>query len=123
MKSEITTSRNGQSAIPQDVSLSFWKEPLRRKNRAVGSPSLAQKMPGVHHIELNLRDINQLFNTMDPSPFHEKDLDHDAEEFILSWAQEFHRHELVDLIVHLEKLPVGQDARRIVEEAVHNYFA
>jgi hypothetical protein len=80
-------------------------------------------MPGVHHIELNLRDINQLFNTMDPSPFHEKDLDHDAEEFILSWAQEFHRHELVDLIVHLEKLPVGQDARRIVEEAVHNYFA
>jgi len=123
MKSEITTSRNGQSAIPQDVSLSLWKEPLRRKNRAVGSPSLAQKMPGVHHIELNLRDINQLFNTMDPSPFHEKDLDHDAEEFILSWAQEFHRHELVDLIVHLEKLPVGQDARRIVEEAVHNYFA
>jgi hypothetical protein len=29
----------------------------------------------------------------------------------------------VDLIVHLEKLPDGQDARRIVEEAVHNYFA
>ncbi|HYT58520.1 MAG TPA: hypothetical protein VEL06_00005 [Haliangiales bacterium] len=25
----------------------------------------------MHHIELNLRDINQLFNTMDPSPFHE----------------------------------------------------
>jgi hypothetical protein len=84
---------------------------------------LAQQMPGVHHIELNLRDINQLFNTMDPSPFHEKDLDHDAEEFILNWAQEFHRHEPVDLIVHLEKLPEGQDARRIVEEAVHNYFA
>ena len=125
MKSEITTSRNGQSAILQDasLSLSFWKQPLRRKNQAVSTPSLAQQMPGVHHIELNLRDINQLFNTMDPSPFHEKDLDHDAEEFILSWAQEFHRHEPVDLIVHLEKLPEGQDARRIVEEAIHNYFA
>ena len=125
MKDGITTSRNGQSAIPRDasVSLSLWKQPLRRKNRPVGSPSLAQKMPGVHHIELNLRDINQLFNTMDPSPFHEKDLDHDAEEFILSWAQEFHRHEPVDLIVHLEKLPEGQDARRIVEEPIHNYFA
>src|SRR5580765_3897901 len=80
-------------------------------------------MPGIHHIELNLRDIDQLFNTMDPSPFHEKDLDHDAEEFILSWAQEFHRHEPVDLIVHLEKLPEGHDARRLVEEAIHNYFA
>jgi len=124
MRSEITTSRNGQNAIPQEASLSLshWKQSLRRKNRAIGSPVLVQQMPGVHHIELNLRDINQLFNTMDPSPFHEKDLDHDAEEFILSWAQEFHRHEPVDLIVHLEKLPEGQDARRLVEEAVHNYF-
>ena len=125
MKSEITTSRNGQSASPQEasLSLSLWKQPLRRKSRPVGPTSLTQQMPGAHHIELNLRDIDQLFNTMDPSPFHEKDLDHDAEEFILSWAQEFHRHEPVDLIVHLEKLPEGQDARRIVEEAVHNYFA
>ena len=41
-----------------------------------------------HHIELNLRDISQLFNTMDPSPFNERDLDHDAEEFIVSWARE-----------------------------------
>ncbi len=125
MKSEPTASGERPGATPQEasVSLSLWKQPLRRKNRAVGSPSLVQQMPGVHHIELNLRDINQLFNTMDPSPFHEKDLDHDAEEFILSWAQEFHRHEPVDLIVHLEKLPEGQDARRLVEEAVHNYFA
>ena len=35
-------------------------------------------------IEVNLRDVNQLFNTMDPSPFHERDLDSDAEEFIES---------------------------------------
>lgn len=74
------------------------------------SCSAAHQPPGVHHIELNLRDINQLFNTMDPSPFHEKDLDRDAEEFIVSWAQEFHRHGPLDLIVHLEKLPVGHDA-------------
>jgi len=125
MKSQATSSGNQPSAPPQEasVSLSLYKPPLRRKNRAGGSPSLSQQMPGVHHIELNLRDINQLFNTMDPSPFHEKDLDHDAEEFILSWAQEFHRHEPVDLIVHLEKLPEGHDAKRLAEEAVHNYFA
>lgn len=75
------------------------------------------------HIELSLRDLGQLFNTMDPSPFHEKDLDRDAEEFILSWAEEFHRHEPVDLVVHLEKLPSGHDARQVVEQAVHHYFA
>lgn len=125
MKSETTASQNGQSAMPQEasLSLSLWKQPLRRKNRAVGSLSLAQQMPGVHHIELNLHDVDQLFNTMDPSPFHEKDLDQDAEEFILSWAQEFHRDVPVDLIIHLEKFPEGHNAQRLVEDAVHHYFA
>ena len=28
-----------------------------------------------HTISLKLRDMNQLFNSMDPSPFIEKDLD------------------------------------------------
>ncbi len=87
------------------------------------SPSLAGQMPGVRHIELNLRDIEQLFNTMDPSPFHEKDLDHDAEEFIVSWAQEYHHNEPVELVVHLQKLPEGRDAAKLVTDAVHNYFA
>lgn len=45
--------------------------------------------PGL--IELRLNNVGQLFNTMDPSPFHERDLDHDAEEFILSWAREHER--------------------------------
>lgn len=78
---------------------------------------------GVRNIELNLRDINQLFNTMDPSPFHEKDLDDDAAEFILSWAQEFHSEEPVALIVHLESLPDPATAQTLVESAVHHYFA
>ena len=49
---------------------------------------MAQEKPN-NRIEVRLRDLGQLFNTMDPSPFHEKDLDHDAEEFIESWAREF----------------------------------
>src|SRR5215218_1226216 len=75
-----------------------------------------------HRIELSLRDVSQLFNSMDPSPFHEKDLDHDAEEFIISWAQEFHRHEPVELIVYLQEFPTEKEPRRLVEQAVHHYF-
>jgi hypothetical protein len=67
--------------------------------------------------------VNQLFNTMDPSPFHEKDLDHDAEEFILSWALEFPVHEPVTLVLHLGELPAGSEPRTMVEQAVHHYFA
>lgn len=80
------------------------------------------KVP-VRRIELNLRDLSQLFNSMDPSPFHEKDLDHDAEEFILSWAQECHLDEPLALTIHLQRLPESGDPKQLVERAVHNYFA
>lgn len=75
-----------------------------------------------HQIEINLRDVNQLFNSMDPSPFHEKDLDHDAEEFIVSWVQEYHRHDPVTLVVYLQQPPEGADTRHLVEQAVQHYF-
>jgi hypothetical protein len=76
-----------------------------------------------HRIELSLRDVGQLFNTMDPSPFHEKDLDHDAEEFIESWAFEFPAHEPVVLLVHLSEQPAGPTPQPLIEQAVHNHFA
>lgn len=39
-------------------------------------------------IELRVDEIAQLFHTLDPFPFRERDLDHEAEEFIVSWARE-----------------------------------
>lgn len=60
---------------------------------------------------------------MDPSPFHERDLDDDAEEFIVGWAREFPRRDPVTLVVHVNQLPANQDAQHLVETAVHNYFA
>ncbi len=76
-----------------------------------------------HRIEISLRDISQFFNSMDPSPFHEKDLDHDAEEFIVSWVQEYHRHDPVSLLIHLKEFPSGENPQATIEAAVHNYFA
>jgi hypothetical protein len=60
---------------------------------------------------------------MDPSPFPEKDLDEDAEEFIVSWAQEFPRKDSISLLVHVNELPGQDDAQQLVEAAMHNYFA
>ena len=73
-------------------------------------------------IRLKLREIGQFFNSMDPSPFTEKDLDHDAEEFIVSWAQEFPPKTPVKLRIYLEQWP-AEDPRELVTTAVHNYFA
>jgi len=76
-----------------------------------------------HRIELNLREIGQLFNTMDPAPFQEKDLDGDAEEFILSWVREFPLDEPVALVVHLNEFPADQNPQSAIEQGVHHYFA
>jgi hypothetical protein len=59
---------------------------------------------------------------MDPSPFIEKDLDADAEEFILSWAQEFPADDAIQLHIYLEQWPV-EDPKEPIKTAVHNYFA
>jgi hypothetical protein len=75
-----------------------------------------------HTIEVNLEELEQFFNTMDPSPFHEKDLDHDLEEFIVSWVKEYPLHEPLRLVVYLQKPAPGMDAQSVIERAVHNYF-
>src|SRR3974390_2939540 len=73
-------------------------------------------------IELNLRDVNQLFNTMDPSPFNERDLDHDAEEFIVSWARELPLNDPASLIIHLEASTQEHDTQKTIQEAIQHYF-
>ncbi len=77
-------------------------------------------LPGL--IDLRLNNVGQLFNTMDPSPFHERDLDHDAEEFILSWAREHERDS--DLRIRIVLLQ-SEDAEsaRLVKESIKHYFA
>jgi len=37
-------------------------------------------------IELRVNEIAQLFHTLDPFPFRERDLDREAEEFIVGWG-------------------------------------
>jgi hypothetical protein len=93
------------------------------QNLAGLAKEAACPQPVPKRIELNVRDITQLFNSMDPSPFHEKDLDHDAEEFIISWAQEFHHKDPLELVVHLEKFPTESEPKKLIEQAVHHYFA
>jgi len=82
----------------------------------------AARPKDTHNIELKLRDMSQLFNSMDPSPFIEKDLDDDAEEYIVSWAQEFPPGAPVTLRVHLDQWP-AEDPTELIRQGVHNYFA
>lgn len=75
-----------------------------------------------HTIQLKLHEMNQLFNSMDPSPFIERDLDDDAEEFIVSWAQEFPSNASIRLRIYLDQWP-PEDPKELIKSAVHNYFS
>ena len=81
-------------------------------------------MTAAHHsskINLKLRDLAQLFNSMDPSPFLDRDLDQDAEEFIVSWAHELPKSHGFELVIHLATTPDPERAAD-VENAVQHYF-
>jgi hypothetical protein len=78
--------------------------------------------PGSAVIEVRVADMAQLFNSMDPSPFHEKDLDDDAEEFIVSAARELDTDKPLALLVHLDQPAVLPDAGHALSGSVHAFF-
>ena len=76
----------------------------------------------VHHLELRVRELAQLFNSMDPTPFLNKDLDREAEAFIETWAMGFPPASRLHITIHLERLPTEGDPSALMTEAIHNYF-
>ncbi|HKP38991.1 MAG TPA: hypothetical protein VJT71_19185 [Pyrinomonadaceae bacterium] len=72
-------------------------------------------------IAVELRDFSQLFNPIDPSPFENKDLNPDVEEFIVSSAEEYLPNETLSLRIHLEQWP-AEDPTELLCNAVRNYF-
>jgi hypothetical protein len=73
-------------------------------------------------IRLRLRELAQLFNSMDPSPFVDRDLDADAEEFITSWAGELPPGNELTLVIQLT-VPAPADRIVDVEDGIRHYFS
>jgi len=73
-------------------------------------------------IEVRVGELRQLFNAIDPSPFHERDLDKDAEGFIVEWAKDFARDAPLALLVHLERGPGRPDEASLLGDAIHEFF-
>ena len=74
-------------------------------------------------IEIRVDDVAQLFNTLDPFPFREKDLDREAEEYIVSWARELPRDTPLRTIVHHQDSADQSAAARELDQALSRYFA
>src|SRR5579863_1391317 len=74
-------------------------------------------------IELRVEEIAQLFHTLDPFPFRERDLDREAEEFIVGWARELRTDQPIRIVVHFPDSEVQTKAARELSEAFRRYFS
>jgi hypothetical protein len=69
-----------------------------------------------------LSEPRQLFNSMDPAPFRERDLDPAAATYIVEWAEDAPPGRPLALVVHLGR-GAGADAETaVVRDSVHEYF-
>lgn len=74
-------------------------------------------------IEVQVEKIGQLFHTLDPMPFRDRDLDREAEEYIVSWARELPSKHPLRILIHIPASEaVGEQASQL-EQALRRYFA
>jgi len=83
--------------------------------------SYYQREGETYLIEIQLNDLNQLFNSLDPSPFLSKDIDENARNYIVGAVSEFSLSTSLKLVFYL---PVEDEfeAREILPAALHHYF-
>jgi len=76
----------------------------------------------ISSIELQVQKVGQLFDTLDPLPFRERDLDREAEEFIVSWARELPRKTPLRIVVHMPAEESKSEQAQILGQAMRRYF-
>lgn len=73
-------------------------------------------------IEMHVGELKQLFNSLDPTPFRDRDLDPRAEEFIVGWATELHGDVPLGLVVHVDRVDATPADAAMLREAIGEFF-
>jgi hypothetical protein len=96
---------------------------LRKSMSTTSPPSAGDPLPAnCELIKVHVSELKQLFNAIDPSPFRERDLDPNAEEFITDWAKEASPSATLGLAVQLDR-PAGQPNEPAeLRAAIHEFF-
>ena len=74
-------------------------------------------------IRLRIQTVGQLFHTLDPLPFRERDLDTNVEEYVTGWAGEMPARQPLDILLHLPAAEAARAEGAHIEEAIQHYFA
>ena len=73
-------------------------------------------------LELSIANPMQLFNSMDPAPFRERDLDVEVVAYIVEWAQDTARDAPLGLQVTLSRGSEIENVAAVLADAVHESF-
>lgn len=73
-------------------------------------------------IAIRVKAIAQLFNSFDPSPFNEKDLDPGVDDHIVGWARELPPDSRFSIAVYLPPEEVAAPEAGGIGEAFKHYF-
>jgi hypothetical protein len=73
-------------------------------------------------IDLILHSRLQLFNSLDPAPFFEKELDPAAEDYIYSAIDDLPNAQPVEMVVYLPADVINEDLKQMIPSAVRNHF-
>jgi hypothetical protein len=84
--------------------------------------SLYKKVDGSILIEIKLSSVMQLFNSFDPAPFHEKELDTAAEHYIVDTVKDFSRKTRFKIIIYLPPDIARTERAQKIPQAIHNHF-
>lgn len=74
-------------------------------------------------IEIRVEDLSQLFDSLDPFPFRERDLDKSAEEYIVGWAREIGKSQAIEIVIHVPRSTKNITNANDVQNAIRKYFA
>jgi hypothetical protein len=73
-------------------------------------------------LELHVAEMRQLYNAMDPAPFRERDLDPNAEDYIMDWGREAPPGQPLGLVVRLSCETPTSESAAMLTDAVHAHF-
>ena len=91
----------------------------------VPAPRLARRYRregDAYLVEVHLRELRTLFNSLDPAPFLDKDLDDEAEQYIVGAAQEFPLATPLKLVFHVPATTHDDPAAPLLADSIHGYF-
>lgn len=96
---------------------------LKRRAPPVAHPVTAYRREGeTILIEIGLKQVAQLYNSFDPSPFHEKELDAEADRYIFTAAREIGADKPFKLVIDLPHDAVATPEAKAIEPAIRGHF-